>query len=70
MLLLLVPLLFLPLAGARPLVLGLPILALNLLSNRPAQYDYQHHYSLLLVPGLFAAAIYGTSNVGSGGGSG
>jgi len=65
MLLLLVPLLFLPLLSARPLILSLPILALNLLSNRPAQYDYQHHYSLLLVPGLFAAAIYGTSNVGS-----
>lgn len=63
MALLLVPLLFLPLLGARPLVLGLPILALNLLSNRPAQYDYQHHYSLLLVPGLFAAAVYGTGNL-------
>jgi hypothetical protein len=63
MLLLLVPLLFLPLLSARPLVLGLPILALNLLSNRAAQYDYQHHYSLLLVPGLFAAAIYGASNL-------
>jgi uncharacterized membrane protein len=65
MLLLLIPLLFLPLLSARPLVLGLPILALNLLSNRPAQYDYQHHYSLLLVPGLFAAAIYGTGNLAS-----
>lgn len=63
MLLLLVPLLFLPLLSARPLVLGLPILALNLLSNRAAQYDYQHHYSLLLVPGLFAAAIYGASKL-------
>ncbi len=60
---LLLPLLFLPLLGPRPLVLGLPILALNLLSTRPAQYDYQHHYSLLLIPGIFAAAIYGFDNV-------
>jgi uncharacterized membrane protein len=63
MLSLLLPLLFLPLLSARPLVLGLPILALNLLSTRPAQYSYQHHYSLLLIPGLFAAAIYGMDNL-------
>jgi uncharacterized membrane protein len=60
---LLLPLLFLSLLSARPLVLGLPILALNLLSNREAQYDYQHHYSLLLIPGIFAAAVYGAANV-------
>jgi uncharacterized membrane protein len=59
MLALLLPLLFLPLLGARPLVLGLPILALNLLSTRDAQYSYDQHYSLLLIPGLLAAAIYG-----------
>ncbi|MEO8286475.1 MAG: DUF2079 domain-containing protein [Chloroflexota bacterium] len=60
---LLLPLLFLPLLGPRPLVLGLPILALNLLSTREAQFDYQHHYSLLLIPGIFAAAVYGTDNI-------
>jgi uncharacterized membrane protein len=59
MLSLLLPLLFLPLLEVRPLVLGLPTLALNLLSTREAQFDYQHHYSLLLIPGIFAAAIYG-----------
>jgi uncharacterized membrane protein len=60
---LLLPVLFLPLLGARPLVLGMPILALNLLSTREAQYDYQHHYSLLLIPGIFAAAVYGAANL-------
>lgn len=60
---LLLPLAFLPLLSLRPLVLALPILALNLLSNRLAQYDYQHHYSLLLIPGLFVAAIYGADNL-------
>jgi uncharacterized membrane protein len=60
---LLVPLAFVPLLAPRPLVLGLPILALNLLSLRPAQYDYEHHYSLLLIPGLMAAAVYGAGNL-------
>ena len=60
---LLLPLLFLPLLSPRPLVLGLPVLALNLLSNREAQYSYEHHYSLLLIPGIFAAGIYGASNL-------
>jgi uncharacterized membrane protein len=60
---LLLPVLFLPLLSLRPLVLGLPILALNLLSTREAQFDYQHHYSLLLIPGIFAAAVYGANSV-------
>ncbi len=63
MIALLLPVLFLPLLSARPLVLSLPILALNLLSTREAQYDYQHHYSLLLIPGIMAAAVYGGDNV-------
>lgn len=58
---LLLPLLFLPLLSPRPLVLGLPVLALNLLSTREAQFSYEHHYSLLLIPGIFAAAIYGAA---------
>lgn len=60
---LLVPLLFLLLLAPKPLVLGLPILALNLLSVRSAQYDYEHHYSLLLIPGLIVAAIYGAGTL-------
>ena len=60
---LLIPLGLLPLLSLRPLVLGFPVLALNLLSDRSAQYDYQHHYSLLLVPGLIAAAVYGTGTL-------
>jgi hypothetical protein len=44
-------------------VLGLPILALNLLSTREAQFEYDHHYSLLLIPGLMAAAVYGAGNL-------
>ncbi len=63
MLLMLLPLAFLPLLAPKPLVLALPILMLNLLSLRGAQYDYQHHYSLLLILGLMAAAIYGASNL-------
>ncbi|MEO6458733.1 MAG: DUF2079 domain-containing protein [Chloroflexia bacterium] len=59
MLSLLVPLLFFPMLALRPLVLCLPILALNLLSVREAQYDFEHHYSLLLIPGLIVATIYG-----------
>ncbi len=56
---LLLPLLFLPLLELRPLVLGFPVLALNLLSLRSSQYSIEHQYSLLIIPGLFAAAIYG-----------
>lgn len=63
MLNLLVPLALLPLLSPRPLVLGLPVLVLNLLSLRTAQYDYKTHYSLLLIPGLVASAIYGLDNL-------
>jgi uncharacterized membrane protein len=63
MLSLLLPLAFLPLLSPRPLVLGLPILALNLLSERSSQFSYQYHYSLLLVPGLLVAAIYGVNTL-------
>ena len=59
MLSLLVPLAFLPLVSPRPLVLALPVLALNLLSLREAQFSYETHYSLLMIPGLILSAIYG-----------
>jgi uncharacterized membrane protein len=60
---LLVPLAFLPLFGPKPLVLCLPVLALNLLSLRSSQYDYESHYSLLMIPGLMAATVYGARNL-------
>lgn len=56
---LLLPLGLLPIFSLRPLVLGLPIVALNLLSLRGSQIDYEKHYSLLMIPGLMVAAIYG-----------
>jgi uncharacterized membrane protein len=62
---LLVPLAFLPLMGLKPLVLCLPILALNLLALRASQYDYESHYSLLMIPGLMAATVYGAANLRS-----
>ncbi|MDQ3928524.1 MAG: DUF2079 domain-containing protein, partial [Chloroflexota bacterium] len=60
---LLVPIGFLPLFAPRPVVLGLPVIALNLLSLRGSQIDLESHYSLLLIPGLMAAAIYGADNL-------
>jgi uncharacterized membrane protein len=60
---LLIPLGLLPIFAPKPLVLGLPIVALNLLSLRGSQIDLESHYSLLLIPGLVAAAIYGADNL-------
>lgn len=60
---LLVPLGLLPLFAPKPIVLGLPVIALNLLSLRGSQIDLESHYSLLLIPGLVVAAIYGASNL-------
>lgn len=59
LLILVLPLALLPLFALRPLVLGLPLVVLNLLSLRGSQISYQSHYSLLVIPGLMAAAIYG-----------
>lgn len=60
---LLLPLGFLSVLAPRPLVLGLPIVALNLLSLRGSQIDLESHYSLMIIPGLVAAAIYGADNL-------
>jgi uncharacterized membrane protein len=60
---LLIPLAVLPIFAPKPLVLGLPIVALNLLSLRGSQIDLESHYSLLLIPGLVAATIYGADNL-------
>jgi len=51
---------FLPLVAPELLLLGLPVLAANLLSNFPGQYSGEQHYSAPLVAVLVIAAIYGT----------
>ncbi len=50
---------FLPLLAPELLLLGLPVLAANLLSNFPGQYSGEQHYSAPLVAALLIAAIYG-----------
>jgi uncharacterized membrane protein len=59
MILLLLPLIFLPLLAPKPLILVLPPFVLNLLSLRSSQFSYESHYSLLMIPGLMVATIYG-----------
>jgi uncharacterized membrane protein len=51
---------FLPLLAPELLILGLPVLAANLLSNFPGQYSGEQHYSAPLVVAFVVAAIYGT----------
>lgn len=60
---LLLPLALLPLFAPKPLVITLPIVALNMLSLRSSQFDYTSHYSLLMIPPLVFAAIYGADNL-------
>ncbi|MEW5957225.1 MAG: DUF2079 domain-containing protein [Chloroflexota bacterium] len=50
---------FLPLLAPELLLLGLPVLAANLLSNFPGQYSGEQHYSAPLVVALIVAASYG-----------
>jgi uncharacterized membrane protein len=50
---------WLALAAPEFLVLGLPVLAANMLSNFPGQYSGEQHYSAPLVPIFVIAAIYG-----------
>jgi len=50
---------FLPLLAPELLILGLPVLAANLLSNFPGQYSGEQHYSAPLVVAFVLAAIYG-----------
>ncbi|MDO8620096.1 MAG: DUF2079 domain-containing protein [bacterium] len=56
---LLLPLLFLPLLSWRALILLIPGLAENLLTNYSPQFGSEYHYDALLIPGLFLGAIYG-----------
>ena len=51
---------FLPLLAPELLILGLPVLLANLLSNFPGQYSGEQHYSAPLVAAFVLAAIYGT----------
>lgn len=50
---------FLPLLAPELLILGLPVLAANLLSSFPGQYSGEQHYSAPLVAAFIIAAIYG-----------
>ncbi len=50
---------FLPVLAPELLVLGLPVLAANLLSNFPGQYSGEQHYSAPLAVAFVLAAIYG-----------
>ena len=54
---------FLPLLAPELLILGLPVLAANLLSNFPGQYSGEQHYSAPLVVAFILAAIYGTQRL-------
>jgi uncharacterized membrane protein len=50
---------FLPVLAPELLLLGLPVLAANFLSNFPGQYSGEQHYSAPLVAAFVLAAIYG-----------
>ncbi len=63
LILMLLPLAFLPLFSPSVMLFALPIVAINLLSMRSAQFDYKSHYSALLLFPLIVGAIYGTSNL-------
>ena len=54
---------FLPLLAPELLILGLPVLVANLLSNFPGQYSGEQHYSAPLVVAFMLAAIYGTGRL-------
>ena len=56
---LLAPLGFLPLLSPATLAMALPDVALNLLSNFPAQYGFQAHYGAVVAPFLVISAILG-----------
>lgn len=59
LLLMLLPLLLLPLLAPDAALPALPILALNVLTNRPFQYTVREQYQTLVIPGLIIAAIVG-----------
>jgi Predicted membrane protein (DUF2079) len=59
LLLMLLPLMLLPLLAPDAALPALPILALNVLTNRPFQYTVREQYQTLVIPGLIIAAIVG-----------
>jgi uncharacterized membrane protein len=63
LLLMLLPFAFLPLFSPRVMLFALPIVAINLLSDRSTQFDYKSHYSALLLFPLAVGAIYGSANL-------
>jgi uncharacterized membrane protein len=63
LLLMFLPLLFLPLLAPDALLPALPILAMNLLTNRPFQYTVREQYQTLVIPGLIIAAIVGSARL-------
>jgi uncharacterized membrane protein len=54
---------FLPLLAPELLILGLPVLAANFLSNFPGQYSGEQHYSAPLVAAFILAAIHGAGRL-------
>lgn len=60
---LLLPFAFLSLCSPGVMLFALPIIGLNLLSSRAAQFDYRTHYSALLLFPLTIGAIYGAANL-------
>lgn len=53
------PLAFLPLYDPRPLIVGLPVLAINLLSSFGGMHLFDSHYAAPLIAPVFAAAAFG-----------
>ncbi len=53
------PLAFLPLLSPATLLMALPDLAINLLSNFPEMYGLSAHYGAVIVPFLIVSAVYG-----------
>ncbi|MEM7345075.1 MAG: DUF2079 domain-containing protein [Chloroflexota bacterium] len=54
---------FLPLLAPELLILGLPVLTANLLSNFAGQYSGEQHYSAPLVVAFIISAIYGVKHL-------
>lgn len=63
---LLAPLAFLPVFGWRVLILGLPVLLLNLLSSFGGMHLFNSHYAGPLIPFVFAAGVLGYQGRGRG----